>query len=137
MTQTGPDRSVAVAFLSQLTEKSFAPKHIKSVSEVISFPMRTKVFDFLPLLQQQLHIKASVDSSIANNKYLHSQLGYSILLCDGIEAHITEYVIQKNQRTARSVICEELYAFADAFDCSNSFKHGTEKPQSYVFFYEC
>ena len=75
-----------------------------------------------------LHIRTYADSSHANNKYLSTQLGFIICLCNAKDnLSIVSYRSYKCRRKTRSALASECHALADTFDCSYLLEYDIEQ----------
>lgn len=104
---------------SQTTEEMFDEVHTKEANRTSKRVTRTYLrglrfhkveLDFTKLI-------GISDSSFANNADLSLQLGHNIvIMSQSGYARVSAYASYKANRVVRSVLEDEIYAFADCFD---------------------
>lgn len=130
LTHTRPDIAYAVNRASQVTEKSFASRHVKDFNKIVTHVRDNPGKGLLQrrLDTDSLHLRVYTDSSFANNEDLSTQLGYLVLLCDARKrCNILHYSSHKSRRVVRSVMGGEVYAFADGFDFGITIRHDLQR----------
>lgn len=116
--------------IAQITENKFDKENIKRLNKVFKIfqkdPKRCLLFQKLDL--RTIHLRVYVDASFANNDAQTSQLGYTALIADELgKCGVIHYSSHNSRRFVRSVLGEEVYVFAGAFDYSFTLKHDLEK----------
>lgn len=109
----------------------------KNVANYGYYLKKLKIFFFayLPVSQDHLYLRTFVDSSFMNSGGQHTHLGYTVLLsdyllCHSIKFHLAQYMSKESRIIVQSVLGEELYAFANAFNCTVFMKHSLEQMTS-------
>lgn len=83
---------------------------------------------YRPLERSSLRLKVHADASLVSYDDDSSQLGYLILMSDGLGAcHVLSYNSKKSRRVVRSITAGDVYAFANAFDEAFVLKYDLEK----------
>lgn len=125
-----------VNILSQVTEKTFGPHHVKLINGIIQ---RVKRNDTRGLIHHDLklsHLRIIVytDSSLENNNYATPKLGLLVLLTDNMgRANCLNYFSYNSKRVVRSVLDGKTYAFVYGFDSVFMLRHDVEKMVGFKF----
>jgi hypothetical protein len=125
-TVSQPEAAFDLSFAAQVInpKEEHAKQLNKRLQWQIDNPMRGLRFVRLDI--QSLKLIVYTDASFANNQDLSSQIGFVIVLSDGINANILHWSSIKCKRVTRSVLASELYAMAHRFDTGAAIKSTIE-----------
>lgn len=127
---TRPDICVAVALLSQVTEKTFSPEIFELGNMVIRRLKKTPNLGlhFPKLNLGTLFLLAYSDASINSKPDTQCQLGFILFPMDDTNhGSIIQFSSHKARRVTRSSFAGETIALADAFDNVFLLQHDLQR----------
>lgn len=130
LVHTRPEIACAVNKATQVTEEAFARRHVENINKSITHVHKNPSRGLLQrrLDPATLHFRVYSDASFADNEDLSTQLGFLVLLCDGMDrSNILHYSSHKSRRVVRSVMGEETYSMADGTAFTLTIRYDLQK----------
>jgi hypothetical protein len=125
-----PDLASASQLLAGAVCGPVSKKTYKVLRDMVAYCRET--YDvglrFIPLDVSSLRLVLFTDASFGNADDLSSQLGFIVLLADGMNnANIIHYGSQKSKRVTRSVLAAEILALVYGWDNAFVIRHTLEE----------
>jgi hypothetical protein len=127
-THTRPDICCAVNQAAQMKQSRFDEDptiYVMDINKITKYLYSLDLpLKFSKLDPNSLQLTVYSDASFANNYNMSSQLGYIIFLSDKTRScNQLHYSSHKSKTVIRSILGDEVMAFADAFDMAMIVRH--------------